>query len=157
MTETTTRAARSPAWQVLFAIGLCLMFAGAVDLGTGIYPVQFGSPEWEFGSIGNFLNRLPMFGLGLTLLLSSSLALSFARLSLLFASTLLLFSIIIFVLGVLYVTNQPLVLNAMGAANIPREATVRILVKSGAQFLIYFTVFFTVAAYSVRSSLRLRG
>jgi hypothetical protein len=142
-------------WQVLWVVGITLVTAGVVDLGLGLYPFRFGVPEWEFGSIANLLNRLPLLGIGLTLVLVASLARGRARGSFLWSAVLLMIAVVVFVFGVLYATNLPLVLASM-AGGAARKVLEKSILKTVAQIAIYFLGFFAVAVYGVRSAGRLR-
>lgn len=140
-------------WRILAGIGLMLLLAGGVDLALGIYPLQFGAPEWEFGAVGNLLNRLPLAGLGLMLLLAASLAEARAGWSLFWGAILLLVGILVFVLAVFVATSLPLILTAAsGAARMP---VLKAAAKIGAQTAVYFLGFSAVAVYAIRSSRRL--
>ncbi len=143
-------------WGLLTGIGLMLVVAGGVDLTLGIYPLQFGSPDWEFGAIGNLLNRLPMFALGLTMLLGASLAGRRTGWSLFWGIVLLLVGILVFVLGLFVATSVPLILT-MAPDGVRRMLVIKALVKMGGQTVIYFLAFSAVAAYSIRSSRLLKG
>jgi asparagine N-glycosylation enzyme membrane subunit Stt3 len=142
-------------WRVLVGVGVCLVVAGAVDLGLGLYPLGFGSPEWEFGGIGNFLNRLPLLGLGLTLALAGSLARGRVIASLTAATLLLVLAVVVVVFGILFVTNLPLVLRsfAPGAAQV---GAYKAMAKTGVQTVVYSIAFMSAAVYAIRVARRYR-
>lgn len=59
----------SPAvWRMIAPVGLAFLLIGLVDIALSWYPVRFGTPEWEFGTIGTTLNNLPLPTLGLLIL-----------------------------------------------------------------------------------------
>jgi len=62
------------AWSVVVAIGLTLLVVGLVDLFLAWFPLRFGSPEWEFGTISATLNNLPVPAMGLALVLAHGVA-----------------------------------------------------------------------------------
>lgn len=142
-------------WQVLSVVGLCLVVAGAADLGLGLFPLRFGNPEWEFGSISNLLNRLPLVGLGLALVLVASLARRAVAATYVWSSILLLVAIVVFVFGLLYGTNLPLVLASLSEGT-ARSLLQKAIVKTVAQVVIFFVGFFIVAVYGVRTAGKLR-
>ena len=143
-------------WRILSGIGLMLLLAGGVDLALGIYPLQFGTPEWEFGAIGNFLNRLPLAGLGLMFLLSGALAQGQAAWTMFWGATLLLLGIAVFMFGVLVATSLPLIMGA-GSAGGTRIPLFKAVAKLGAQVLVYFLAFSLVAIYAIRRARRPEG
>ncbi len=143
-------------WQILWVVGITLVVTGVTDLGLGLYPFQFGTAEWEFGSVTNLLNRLPLMGIGLTLVLAAALARGRMAASLGWSSLLLLVAVVVFVFGVLYATNLPIVLASLppGAA---RSVLQKAIAKTAAQAVIYFLGLFMVAVYGVRTAGRMRA
>jgi hypothetical protein len=61
-------------WQLLGFIGVVLLISGLLDIGLAMYPLMFGNPNWEFGSIGSALNALPVPMLGLALVMGAAVA-----------------------------------------------------------------------------------
>ena len=53
--------------RVLVAVGLVLAVAGLVDVGLFYWPMRFGDAEWEFGTIAQTFDALPLPTLGLAL------------------------------------------------------------------------------------------
>ncbi len=67
-TETPARARGVGVWAGLsLPVGLAFLLAGGADLVLTWLPVAFGSAEWEFGTITQTLNGLPVPTLGLLL------------------------------------------------------------------------------------------
>jgi hypothetical protein len=67
-------AAPRTAWRYVGWLGVVLAVSGGVDILLRWYPPSFKSPEWEFGTIGITVAALPLFAIGLVLLLAASLA-----------------------------------------------------------------------------------
>ena len=67
-------AAPKTAWSYIGWLGLVLAVSGGVDIALRWYPLAFKSPEWEFGTVGITVGTLPLFAIGLVLLLAASLA-----------------------------------------------------------------------------------
>jgi len=67
-------AAPKTAWRYVGWLGLVLAVSGGVDLALRWYPLAFKSPEWEFGTVGMTVGTLPLFAIGLVLMLVASLA-----------------------------------------------------------------------------------
>jgi hypothetical protein len=152
--STGGKGSESLAWRVIAVMGLSLFVAGIADLGLGLFPLRFGVPEWEFGSVSNLLNRLPLLGLGLTFTLSSSLARRRVVASYLWASTVLFVAIIVFVLGLLYATNLPLLVGSV-AGGPARPVLEKGIAKSIAQIAVFFLSFLLVAGFGIRAAGRI--
>ena len=66
--------AMSAGWRVLRMIGFVLLVVGVLDLALAWFPLRFGTPEWEFGTISATLNNMPVPAMGLALLLAYAAA-----------------------------------------------------------------------------------
>lgn len=62
----------SRTWALLGWVGLALLVVGGADFALTWYPMEFGNREWEFGTVTQSFNGLPILVLGLGLLLTSS-------------------------------------------------------------------------------------
>lgn len=150
------RKSERRSWGILGGVGLCLVVAGAIDLVTGLYPFSFGSPEWEFGGIGNFLNRLPLLGLGLAFVLAAALARGFTRRAVVWSVLILLLAVGIFFLGLLFLTNLPIVMAVQGQGPM-RVQLIKAAAKATAQTGVYAVAFGGVAIYSILGARRARA
>jgi hypothetical protein len=56
------------AWAALGWIGLVFLIVGGTDFVLAWFPTDFGSPEWEFATVTQSFNGLPIVLLGLGLL-----------------------------------------------------------------------------------------
>jgi hypothetical protein len=149
------RPSTAPTWRILGLVGMGLIVAGAADLGSGLYPLAFGTPEWEFGSIASFLNRLPLMALGLALALAASLALRSRATSILWATGLLGVGLLVLLLGLVFVTAVPVVMTGQ-----PGDVRVQLwkgIAKAGAQAVVYTLAFVGTAIYAIRAGLRFKG
>src|SRR5262245_44288975 len=124
-------------WQLFLLLGLLLVPVGAVELATELFPTNFGNIDWEFGTISVFVDRLPLFGLGLCLTLVSSAALGIRWLRWVSALVLVLVVALLMVLAAVYATNIPLLLQAMKTVGATQVAMKKAMVKSAAQFGLY--------------------
>src|SRR6476619_312742 len=59
-------------FSLLGLLGFALFVVGGVDFLLNFYPLRFGNPEWEFGTITGALNAIPSSLVGLVLLLVSA-------------------------------------------------------------------------------------
>jgi hypothetical protein len=55
------------AWAVLGWIGIVFLAVGGVDFALTWYPTAFGNREWEFGTVTQSFNGLPILVLGIGL------------------------------------------------------------------------------------------
>jgi hypothetical protein len=135
---------------LLIAAGTVLAVAGWVDVALFYYPSQFSSPEWEFGTIAQTFDAMPLPTLGLLLialgirarggsvLWSRSMAVVLAIVALLCIAALLLFAM-----------DVPLALKAMksagGQADPQQAALISSGLKRGMAKVILFSVCYATA------------
>ena len=62
----------SRSWLVLGWIGLAFLIVGGADFALTWFPPQFGNPEWEFGTVTQSFNGLPILLLGLAFLTAAA-------------------------------------------------------------------------------------
>jgi len=148
---------RSPGeWRVLSLIGLCLVIGGTADLALGLYPFSFGVPEWEYGAIADFLNRVPLLGLGLGFALAGALRRGFRKRALSWSMALLGLGVAVLVLGLLHATNLPLVFVSRGEGPL-RVPLLKAMAKSATQVGVYVLAFVGVGLYAGRAARRIRA
>ncbi len=70
----TVRPSTPMAWRVIGWFGLVLAVIGLADALVNWFPLAFGSPEWEFGTISATFGSLPLVTMGLAAMLGSLLA-----------------------------------------------------------------------------------
>jgi hypothetical protein len=147
----TNMAFESIGWPLLTVVGLTILVVGVVDLSLGLYPLSFGTPEWELGAISNLLDRLPLAGLGLCFLLTAALATKRAALTYLWSLALISIGLLVFVFGIFYATNLPLVLAALPTGGPARVGIYKAMAKTGVQVAVFFFGFFFVAILGFRA------
>lgn len=148
---------RSPnEWRAVSWVGLCLAVVGTVDLVMGLYPFEVGVPEWEYGAIGDFLNRVPLLGLGLTFAVAAALRRGLRRRALGWSTALLVLGVAVLVLGLLHATNLPLVMVNQGSGPL-KVPLYKAMAKSGAQLLVYVPAFIGVGLYAGRAAGRIHA
>jgi hypothetical protein len=125
------------AWQVAQLAGWLFVLVGGIDTALVWYPTAFGRPEWEFGSITAALNGLPLPVLGLTLVLGAALRFDQRMLSRSLAGLCLLLALVIMTAGVLYATNVPLALRAVGTAGEAHLGLMKSITKTAVQLICY--------------------
>ena len=137
-------------WRLITVMGASLLLGGAADLSLGLYPLQLGSPEWEYGAISNFLNRLPLAGLGVAFLLAAALAGRQRVATYVWSTLLAVVAVVVLLLGLLYATNLPLILGGFGPGA-ARTGGLKALAKTLVQLPAYSLGFFIVAILGFRA------
>ena len=62
------------AWKWVGRLGVLLLVVGLGDFALGWYPLNFGSVEWEFGTIAATFSGLPLVTMGFAAFLGAGLA-----------------------------------------------------------------------------------
>jgi hypothetical protein len=127
-------------WTFLMLIGAAFALVGGTDLAVAWIPQAFGNPEWEFGTVSSTLDGMPVFALGLALVLTAAVAGRERRLARTIAVVFLLLAVAIVGMAVLYVTVVPLALRSIADPTI-KQGLMKAIVKSLTQAVVYPTVF----------------
>lgn len=131
-------------WRVLAGIGLVFFVVGGLDIALAWYPLGFGAPAWEFGTVSLSLNGLPLPALGLAMVMASAVALGHRWQARICAILLVLMAVLILMGAIVWATNVPLALtstqDALGKLGVQRS-----IVKTVAQVLCYPVAFVWVA------------
>jgi hypothetical protein len=98
-------------WYLLGAVGLVFFIVGLFDVVLAWYPLNFGNPEYEFGTYSQVMNFMPLPLLGLALFLASGVARGIKWVSQAVAVVMILLVAGILVGAMLYATNIPLALD----------------------------------------------
>src|SRR5438045_8423798 len=61
-------------WRTIWRFAWVMVAAGLGDTGLAFVPLNFGVPEWEFGTMASSISALPLISMGLAGLLGSALA-----------------------------------------------------------------------------------
>jgi len=123
------------AWAVLGWIGVVFLLVGGTDFVLAWFPLDFGTREWEFGTVTGSFDGLPIVILGVGALLAASVQIGrrwWTVTSAVVAGVLLL---AVVAAVVLWLTNVPLALQA-----VPAEAATglkKALVKTMVQGVTY--------------------
>jgi hypothetical protein len=98
-------------WYLLGAVGLVFAIIGLFDVVLAWYPLNFGNPEYEFGTYSQVMNFMPLPVLGLALILAGGVARGIKWVPRVVAVVMVLMVAGILVSAVLYATNIPLALD----------------------------------------------
>jgi len=114
--EKRTRAVRAEplvGWAWIGWFGCLLALAGLFDFALGWYPLRFGVPEWEFGTVVSTYSGLPLITMGFAALLGAGLARGTRWLLWVMAIGMALFAAFLLVMLLLFLTDVPLALRAV--------------------------------------------
>ncbi len=100
------------AWRAIGWFGFLLAVIGIGDALVNWYPMGWGSPEWEFGTISTTFGALPLVTMGLAALLGSVLARGSRSGIIAVSIFVLLAGLTLLALYVLFLTDVPLALKA---------------------------------------------
>jgi hypothetical protein len=99
-------------WVVVAGTGLAVALVGWFDLALLWYPLRFGDPEWEFGTISAHFDGMPLGTVGLALLVAGAIGRGWRRTSRLLAVVCLLVVVGLLAISVIYLLDVPLALRA---------------------------------------------
>lgn len=129
---------------VIAALGCAFAIVGLVDLALLWWPIRLGNAAWEFGTISQTLDSIPLSGLGFGLLVFGIARHPRTSPGVLRGAAVLfgLATVAMLALGLLYVTSVPMVLKqtpqVVGGLRVA-------MTKSVAQILVYSVAFAFIA------------
>lgn len=143
------------AWNVALWFGALLVLIGWTDLLLIWYPPQWGSPEWEFGTISTAVNAVPLGTIGLVAVIAAGTALGRRRL--LLAAGLFAWAGAVFlaVLGTIYLLVVPIALR--GTPAVAATAVKVAIVKTSFFLLLYVATYALLGFFAVRRPKQRRG
>ena len=144
-TALVLRDPEATGYTLLALLGAAFAVIGLVDLLLLWVPPQFGNPAWEFGTLSQTFDSLPMAGLGLGLLTLGLLRHPRARPRLVRAASvgLALLTLVLVGLGLLYVTAVPAVLKATPVETL--DPLGRAVVKNLVEIVVYVAIFAAIS------------
>ena len=136
-------------WYLLGAVGLVFFIVGLFDVALAWYPLNFGNPEYEFGTYSQVMNFMPLPLLGLALVLAGGVARGIKWVPRAVAVVMILMVASILVGAVLYATNIPQALDAVKEPLI-RTGLKKQIFKTLVQTIIYPIVLLYVSVKAWR-------
>ena len=133
-------------------MGLVFTLVGLLDLALAWYPVQFGNPQWEFGTVSRTYDTLPITALGLALLLGSGVARGARWWVRTVGVVLLALGLVVAAGLVLYALNIPLALTSVAGDALASLGIKRAIVKALGQGVLYAGVFVVLGISALRHS-----
>ena len=106
-------------WKVVGWFGALLAAIGLTDVALYWYPLAFGSPEWQFGTVAQSFGALPLATIGLAAM-AAALYVNHARMTMLVTAALLLgIGLLVMAALAMFVMNVPMALQAAQGAQAP--------------------------------------
>jgi len=118
-------------WKAVGWFGLLLAVIGLTDVALYWYPLAFGSPEWEFGTVASAFGALPLATIGLAAVVGAVLVNPSRVAMIVTAGVLLLLATFIAGAFVMFLSNMPMALSAADGPQGPaiQRGIVRTVVK----------------------------
>ena len=150
--QRTAQILREPEvlWSLVAGLGITLALVGWIDLGLLWYPLNLGSPEWEFGTISAHFDSMPLGTIGLTFVAVGAIGRGWRRV----AQTVAILSGLVaaFLVGayVIYLLDVPLALK--GVAPELGPTVKKAIVKASIYAVTYVAFYGWLARYLWRRS-----
>ncbi len=94
-------------WQLIGVLGAVFVVLGLLDIALAWYPIHFGNPDWEFGTVASTLDSLPVTVMGFGLLLGAAVARGWRAGVRAWSIVFLVLAALILAIGVVYLLNVP--------------------------------------------------
>lgn len=101
------------AWRILGWLGAAFLVMSMLDVVLGWYPLRFGTPEWEFGTISGTVAALSIPTLGLYLMLCSAISRERTGVAKAVGIAMIVMAVFLVGLAILYLTTVPLALKSV--------------------------------------------
>ncbi len=144
-------AAPAFGWLLLGWAGLTFAVVGGLDVALTWYPSHFGSSEWEFGTVTASLNGLPLYTMGMALMLAAAIARGRRRAVRIVAAAFMVTAIAIVFAASLWATNVPIAVQSVTDPEVKTGLT-KAIVKTWAQAIVYPVGFAWIAIRAWRHS-----
>lgn len=116
-------------WVVVAGTGLAIAVVGWTDIALLWYPLQFGSPEWEFGTISRQLDGMPLGTIGLCLFVAGAIGRGWRPAVRVLSIVCLLITLELLAVSGLYLLDVPLALHGFAPAS--KSALIKAMFKAG--------------------------
>lgn len=151
--STALSPASTFAWRLLRLLGVVFLVLGAANLGAILVPFDIGNPDWEFGTVNALLDSMPLFGLGLGLVLAASRALGRLWVARGVAVVFLVLALVVWAAAALYATNLPLAFRNIRDPNV-LTVIKKAAAKATVQAVVYPFGFLWIAVLGWRGGRR---
>lgn len=133
----------------LGGMGIALALVGWIDWALLWFPLQFGTVEWEFGTISSSFDALPLATIGTAAIVIAALAGAWRR-TLLVIGVLSMLAAVSFVLVFgIYLLDVPVLLQ--GAVEAVRGVMMKAIIKTSSYALLYTATYAWLGVLCVRA------
>lgn len=137
-------------WTLLRILGVVFIIAGGIDLALLWYPSRWGTPEFEFATITQFVAGLPVLTTGVVAVGISAVGRGQRGLQLAVATFALVAVAVLVFLAVVYATDVPLALR-VSTLEI-KTGIKKAITRSGIQFVAYGVGYLALAWTLIKAS-----
>lgn len=139
-------------WRVVVVLAVAVAVVGWIDVGLLWYPLHFGSPEWEFGTVSAHFDGMPLATLGLGLTAAAMIGLGWRRRTRLLAVLMALIGLGLAAILMIYALDIPLAFH--GVQPQMRSALEKAVVKTLSYGVIYTVLYWLLSLILWRRSRR---
>ncbi len=125
----------STLWLILAVLGVTIAVSGWTDLALLWYPLNFGNPEWEFGTISAHYDGLPLGTIGLATSAVAVMGLGWRLATRVLSGLFALITLGLVGIFVIYLLDVPVALGGVAPAIVP------IIKKAIAKAVVFATVY----------------
>ncbi len=125
----------STLWLILAVLGVTIAVIGWTDLALLWYPLNFGNPEWEFGTISAHYDGLPLGTIGLATSAVAVMGLGWRLATRVLSGLFALITLGLVGIFVIYLLDVPVALGGVAPAIVP------IIKKAIAKAVVFATVY----------------
>ncbi len=126
-------------WALLVGLGATLTVVGWTDLALLWYPLAFGSPEWEFGTISAHFQGMPVGTVGLVLLAAGAVGRRWRLGTRVLAIVFLLVTAGLLGVSMIYLLDMPVALT--GVAEDLKPTLVKVMLKTSLSATAYVALY----------------
>ena len=143
-------------WQVIGWLGVTFLLVGGLDIALAWYPFNLGNAEWEFGTISQTFDGLPVVTMGLALCLGAAIARGWRQGVRLFGILFLVAAVLIIAALVIYGLNLPLAFKSVQNPLL-RTGLKKAVTKAIGQGVFYPAAFIIMGLKALRHASRSRS
>ena len=149
-TTTYLSSAYMDGWRLLGWLGFAFFVMSGLDMLLGWYPIRFGTPEWEFGTISATIAALSIPTLGLYLMLCSAISRERPGVAKAVGIVMTVMALLLVGLAILYLTTIPIALRAVATNDVASLNMKKSILKWLILFVGYEAVYVLGALKGIR-------
>ncbi len=139
-------------YRVLGWFGLVLAAAAIGDYALALYPLGFGSPEWEMGTVAALAQGLPLSFVGLTLVWVSAAGLRLRWLMWVIGAVMVLAAVTILAGLALFIADAPIALRATAENAAARLTVQKMIARTLFLGLLFGSAYGVAGVFALRQA-----